>query len=68
MFENVHVRPNFKIWSKSDVTNYRPIAILSSLSLLFERLAYQQFENLLQKILVGSLVLEKDTQRLLNLR
>ena len=47
--EKVHVRPHFKSGSKLDIKNYRPIATLSSLSLLFERMVYKQFSIFLQQ-------------------
>ena len=46
----MHVRPHFKRCSKLDIKNYRPIAMLSSLSLLFERTVYKQFSQ--QKLCV----------------
>ena len=45
----MHVRPNLNSGSKIDIKNYRPTAMLSSLSLLFERIVYKQFSIFLQK-------------------
>ena len=49
LWKKVHVRPHFKSGSKLDIKNYRPIAMLSSLSLLFERMVYKQFSIFLQQ-------------------
>ena len=49
LWKKVHLRPQFKSSSKLDIKNYRPIATLSSLSLLFERMVYKQFSIFLQK-------------------
>ena len=49
LWKKVHVRPHFKSGSKLDIKNYRPIAMLSSLSLLFERVEYKQFSIFLQQ-------------------
>ena len=49
LWKKVHVRPHFKSGSKLDIRNYRPIAMLCSLSLLFERMVYKQFSIFLQQ-------------------
>ena len=49
LWKIVHVRPHFESRSKLDIKNYRPIAMLSSLSLLFERMMYKQFSIFLQQ-------------------
>ena len=49
LWKKVHVRPHFKSGSKLDIKNYRPIAMLSSLSLLFERMVCKQFPTFLQQ-------------------
>ena len=49
LWKKVHVRPHLKSGSKLDIKNYRPIAMLSSLSLLFERMVYKQFSIFLQQ-------------------
>ena len=49
LWKKGHVRPHFKSGSKLDIKNYRPIAMLSSLSLLFERMVYKQFSIFLQQ-------------------
>ena len=43
LWKKVLVRPHFKSGSKLDIKNSRPTAMLSSLSLLFERMLYKQF-------------------------
>ena len=49
----MHVRPHCKSGSKLDIKNYGPIAMFSSLSLLFERMVYKQFSIFLhQKLCV----------------
>lgn len=39
-FKRAHVMPIFKRGDKTDVTNYRPICILNSISKIFERLVH----------------------------
>ena len=49
LWKKLRVRPHFKRGSKLDIKNYRLIAMLSSLSLLFERMVYKQFSIFLQQ-------------------
>ena len=43
------VAPTFKEGSKSEIDNYRPISILSTVARVFERLAYDQLSSYMEK-------------------
>ena len=47
--EKVHVRPHFKSGSKLDIKNYRPIAMITFLYLVFEKYVYKYIKQLIQK-------------------
>ena len=46
--EKVHVKPRFKSCSKLDIKNYRPIAMLTFLYLVFEKYVYKYVKQLIQ--------------------
>ena len=59
IWKTVHVRPRFKSGSRLDIKKYRPIAKLTSLSLVFERLVYKHFKQLIQKKLMETISMER---------
>ena len=49
IWKNVQLKPHFKSGRKFDINNYKTIAMPTSLSLVFERLVYKPFKQLIQK-------------------
>ena len=45
VWKNIHVRPHHKNGSKTEIKNYRPIAMLCAISIVFERKLYKQIKK-----------------------
>ena len=45
VWRNIHVRPHHKNGSKTEIKNYRPIAMLCAISIVFERIVYKQIKK-----------------------
>ena len=49
VWKNIHVRPHHKNGSKTEIKNYRPIAMLCAISIVFERKVYKQIEKTFER-------------------
>ena len=48
-WKNIHVRPHHKNGSKTEIRNYRPIAMLCAISIVFERIIYKQIKKRVER-------------------
>ena len=51
---NIHVRPHHKKDSKTEIKNYRPIAMLCAISIVFERIVYKQIKKTFERKLCNA--------------
>ena len=49
VWKNIHVCPHHKNGSKTEIKNYRPIAMLCAISIVFERTVYKQIKKTFEK-------------------
>ena len=49
VWKNIHVRTHHKNGSKTETKNYRPIAMLCAISIVFARIAYKQIKKTFER-------------------
>ena len=49
VWKNIHVRPHHKNGSKTEIKNYRPIAMLCTISIVFERIVYKEIKKTFER-------------------